>query len=544
MATIGNHKKTAAQSPHRWLAGLMSMLTVLLGWAWSGAAATVTTDKPDYQPGNIFTANGSGFHPNETVTLQVAVLDGLAWQHGTPWTVMTDAKGSFASSTWVVPQEALNRKFVLKADCQHLVGSDTAHISTSTTFTDSGTKVGNVAIGHQSPLPVPANSTVQFAITVARNAINGSSGNFAVDLNISGLPSGVQVTPAGFLPYNMSFPNKVFTQTLIVTMSVGNVADGSYPFTVTATQTSGNTASVSAPGVLVVGSSPIGGPTAVDDSAFTLKNTSVKIDVRANDQPPLPTLLTIVSVTDPATGTATLNSDNTVTYDPANNADDYSDFFSYTIQDSAGHQSTANVNVTVGAFPYVTISPDYATACPGSAVTITATGHSGTSSTYTFNWSTGASDTGVAQSSITVNASGNYYVTATDGSSQVSAPVFSVVTLSTATAPVPDNATLNTVTSQCSADLPTAPTATDSCGTKITGVPDQTGPFGQGDYLITWTYTDGQGRHSSQTQNVSVQNTLQPVPDAESLSQVTKQSPSSNPFTGETIMNQLGLSRR
>src|SRR5439155_16334968 len=68
------------------------------------------------------------------------------------------------------------------------------------------------------------------------------------------------------------------------------------------------------------------------------------------------------------------------------------------------------------------------------------------------------------------------------------------------TPPVAKLASLPDVTDQCSATLPAAPTATDNCDAgDITGVPDKTGPFGQGDDTITWTYTDKIGRASSRT---------------------------------------------
>src|SRR5204862_7562995 len=72
-------------------------------------------------------------------------------------------------------------------------------------------------------------------------------------------------------------------------------------------------------------------------------------------------------------------------------------------------------------------------------------------------------------------------------------------------APVPVLASLATVTGQCVANLPVAPTATDNCDVGvITGVPDLTGPFSEGDYTITWTYTDSKNNSSSQTQLVKV----------------------------------------
>jgi hypothetical protein len=79
------------------------------------------------------------------------------------------------------------------------------------------------------------------------------------------------------------------------------------------------------------------------------------------------------------------------------------------------------------------------------------------------------------------------------------------------TAPVPNAGSLPDVTAQCSANLPTPPTATDNCDGTINGTPSSPGPFGQGDFVITWTFTDGQGNHSSQTQAVHVHDTIAPV---------------------------------
>lgn len=81
-------------------------------------------------------------------------------------------------------------------------------------------------------------------------------------------------------------------------------------------------------------------------------------------------------------------------------------------------------------------------------------------------------------------------------------------------APVPNAETLEDVIAQCSADLPTAPTATDNCAGQVTGVADVTGPFGQGDHMITWTYTDAVGNFSTQTQWVKVHDTEAPVVSA------------------------------
>src|SRR5207244_8674682 len=77
-------------------------------------------------------------------------------------------------------------------------------------------------------------------------------------------------------------------------------------------------------------------------------------------------------------------------------------------------------------------------------------------------------------------------VTATDANGNTSVQTFKV-TVRDAQAPTPDNASLPDVVAQCSADVPSAPTATDNCDGRIIGVPDKAGPFNQGDAVITWT---------------------------------------------------------
>jgi hypothetical protein len=86
------------------------------------------------------------------------------------------------------------------------------------------------------------------------------------------------------------------------------------------------------------------------------------------------------------------------------------------------------------------------------------------------------------------------------------------------TPPTPDSLSLPDVNGSCSANLPTAPTATDGCHGKIVGVPDKAGPFGQGDGVITWTFTDAAGNRSTQTQAVHVHDTTAPTISLNGLS--------------------------
>jgi len=137
--------------------------------------ATITTDQTDYPPGSTVYITGSGFQPNETVTLQVLHYD-VNGDNDTssvhqPWTVMADADGN-VSSTWLVPldQDELGATLLLTAD-QAATDTHTA-IHAETTFTDNAT----LTIGG-TPAPISVSKS-------ADNAQNGASPNFTTIGNI------------------------------------------------------------------------------------------------------------------------------------------------------------------------------------------------------------------------------------------------------------------------------------------------------------------------------------------------------------------------
>ncbi len=87
--------------------------------------------------------------------------------------------------------------------------------------------------------------------------------------------------------------------------------------------------------------------------------------------------------------------------------------------------------------------------------------------------------------------------------------------------PVPDLATLPTVTVECTATL-TPPAATDNCAGKIIGVTSDPLTYStQGTHTITWSFDDGNGNVATQTQTVIVDDVTTPVPDAATLPTVT-----------------------
>jgi gliding motility-associated-like protein len=80
------------------------------------------------------------------------------------------------------------------------------------------------------------------------------------------------------------------------------------------------------------------------------------------------------------------------------------------------------------------------------------------------------------------------------------------------TAPVAAASSLSDVTGQCSVTSLTAPTATDNCSGTVTGTTTTSLPItAQGTTVVTWTYTDGEGNTSTQTQNIVIDDTTAPV---------------------------------
>ena len=98
--------------------------------------------------------------------------------------------------------------------------------------------------------------------------------------------------------------------------------------------------------VLPVNDSPVAG----NDSITTNQNTAAIINVLANDSDPDGDALSVTSVSAPTYGSATVNSDNTITYTPPSGFSG-TDSFSYTISDGNGGTAGGTVNVAVKAPP-------------------------------------------------------------------------------------------------------------------------------------------------------------------------------------------------
>jgi hypothetical protein len=151
----------------------------------SGAA--ITTDKMDYEPGQIAHITGRGFQPGETVRLKIHEDPHTPQERG--FDAVADGQGNF-SGDYVVMEYDLNMKFI--AGARGLTSGKTAQ----TTFTDSN--VFNVTPLTQT---VAAGSTNTFAwVFTAQNGGNQQTTTFTVPAGWTTPQAGAgpgQVTVAG-----------------------------------------------------------------------------------------------------------------------------------------------------------------------------------------------------------------------------------------------------------------------------------------------------------------------------------------------------------
>ena len=188
------------------------------------------------------------------------------------------------------------------------------------------------------------------------------------------------------------------------------------------------------------------------------------------------------------------------------------DLGAYEIQEALVVAADAGENQTVSANG----------ACQA-AVTLDGSGSTGRA--LTFTWSEGASFIANGANPQITLSSGNHVIVLTvdDGQGNTGSDFLEVLVTDT-TPPVPDAATLATLSSHCSVTITTPPTATDICDGAITGV--TTDPLTYtvpGFYVVSWLYADGNGNDISQQQQIEVLQDTPPVPNAANLSTVSGQ---------------------
>jgi hypothetical protein len=166
----------------------------------------------------------------------------------------------------------------------------------------------------------------------------------------------------------------------------------------------------------------------------------------------------------------------------------------YRVEDIAGNFATCSYTITVidNIPPALPSLPTINEQC---SVTVVAP-------TTTDNCDTVV--TGTTVDPLTYTQQGTYTIhwTFSDASNNVTTANQTVIVRDT-TGPVPDIATLPTINEGCSLASITPPTATDGCTGQITGTTTTVFPITtQGTTVVTWTFVDGNGNTTTQTQNV------------------------------------------
>jgi len=131
--------------------------------------------------------------------------------------------------------------------------------------------------------------------------------------------------------------------------------------------------------------------------------------------------------------------------------------------------------------------------------------------------------TGTTTDPLTYNIQGSYIINWTfdDGNGNTSMQKQNVV-IEDVTAPIAELEILADITAECEiTDLDT-PFANDNCVAMVTVTNDATLPITQqGTTIVTWTYSDGNGNTSSQTQNIIIDDVTKPIPEIEVLWDIT-----------------------
>ncbi|MFL0683616.1 MAG: T9SS type A sorting domain-containing protein [Algoriphagus aquaeductus] len=257
-----------------------------------------------------------------------------------------------------------------------------------------------------------------------------------------------------------------------------------------------------------------------DDNGNTTEQTQIVIV--KDETAPVPTLETLPTISGECSAevtapTATDNCEGTITgttTDPTSYTEQGTYTITWTFDDGNGNTSTQTQTVIVddvsAPIPTVETLPTITGECSAEVTAPTATDNCEGTITGTTTDPTSYSEQGIFTITWTFD----------DGNGNTSTQTQTVIVDDT-TAPVPTLETLPTITGECSAEV-TAPTVTDNCEGTITGTTSDPIIYTeQGTYTIIWTYDDGNGNTSTQTQTVIVDDVTAPVPTLEALPMIS-----------------------
>ncbi|MBC5773334.1 HYR domain-containing protein [Pontibacter sp. KCTC 32443] len=466
-----------------YLATFIATLSIIGVSALDIYQPSVTSDKEDYYPGDTAHITGYGWTQDQIVYVELKEEPDYPDFH--KYEVTVDSNGTWRID-YPIEWRHLGVKFTVVA-----VGKQSGYTTTHI-FTDAP-RVGSVTISpiiRETCIPTGSNtSTVTYIVDPTRGSAQGSNGNTTVGFCITGLPSGVT---SSFDPTTVSSTGQAdFPATTLTLTTTSSTQAGTYIFTVKAFNTSSGNCNTAldfaiATGTLIVNPTP-NAPSAPSPQAFCSADEPTVADLTATGS-------NLQWYTSENGGTAlasttALASGNYYVSQTTNNCE------------SARTTVAVTVNETP-ATPTITAESN-TTVCPGSSVILTSSTSSGN------QWYRNRTViSGATNQSFTASESGSYTVVVTSNgcSSAASDPV--VVTVEDNTPPA--TPTIAAATGECSVTV-TAPTTTDNCAGTITGTTTNPTTYTeQGTYTITWTFADGNGNTTTQTQQVIVDDVTAP----------------------------------
>ncbi len=212
--------------------------------------------------------------------------------------------------------------------------SGTTATSDAFTYTisdgDGGTSTASVVVflADRAPVALPV-AAVAHSAAVTIDVL-------AEDYDLDG--DTLTVTSVGTAAHGSVVLNADNSVTYTPTGGFGSPSTDSFSYTISDGHGGTSTATVS---VQLTDRAPV----ANNVGAETHPPTAVVIDVLAGDSSPDGDQLTVTAVGTPASGTAVVNADNTVTYTPTSGTTASTDSFTYTVSDGYGGTSTATVFV-------------------------------------------------------------------------------------------------------------------------------------------------------------------------------------------------------
>ncbi|WPP52397.1 SBBP repeat-containing protein [Catalinimonas niigatensis] len=147
--------------------------------------------------------------------------------------------------------------------------------------------------------------------------------------------------------------------------------------------------------------------------------------------------------------------------------------------------------------------------------------------------------TGTANVSFPITSPGITLITWTfeDEQENISSQTQQVI-LEDTIAPVPDLEQLPDLINQCSAAMPSAPTATDNCDLTITATTDVVFPVTTpGTTEVQWTFEDSNGNTTTQTQNIIIEEPLVPVICMVTVNEQTSRNMLSWSYDAESVVS-------